>query len=93
MIYLATLIIILKVLGLAFIITRFEPIQWVFEVLNKRFSKNIIFQMVYLLLSCLKCASFWIGLMMGGIWVAIFCFIVAFIYDKKFSGWENKIKF
>lgn len=87
------IIIILKILGLSYLITHFEPIKWIFDLLEIKFSNNILFNILYLMMSCLKCTSFWIGLIMCGLYVGIICFIISFIYEKNFSNWEKRIKF
>lgn len=83
----------IKAILLSYLITRFTPFQNLLIKINKRFN-NLFTNLLYELLSCLKCCSFWITLIMtGNIYVAIMCFIIAFFYDKKLSHWENKIKF
>lgn len=53
--------IIIKTILLAFLITQFEPIQWVLEMLPN----NIFTAILTMLLTCLKCCSFWVGLIDG----------------------------
>lgn len=96
MIYLPTLIIILKVLGLSFVITKFEPIIWVVEAIQNNFKKPIfglIFGILKTILTCFSCCSMWIGFLMGGLWVGIISYIISFIYLKKLSRWETTINF
>lgn len=83
----------IKAILLSYLITRFTPFQNLLIKFNKRFN-NLFTNLLYELLSCLKCSVFWITLIMtGNIYVAIICFIIGFFYDKKLSHWENKIKF
>lgn len=83
----------IKAILLSYLITRFTPFQNLLIKINKRFD-NLFTNLLYELLSCLKCCSFWITLIMtGNIYVSIICFIISFFYDKKLSQWENKIKF
>jgi len=88
-----SLIIISKILLLAYFTTRFEPLQLVLQTLTDRY-KNLFMTVLYLILSCGKCTSFWIGLIFfQSIYLGIISFIIFFIYDKKFSLWETKITF
>jgi len=89
---LENIITILKVLGLAFLITRFEPIKWLFEILSIKYGNTLIFNLIYLLVSCMKCCATWIGLIMGGIWIGIISFILSFVYTKCCSVWENRVR-
>lgn len=89
----SSLIIIGKILLLAYFITRFEPLQLVLQTLSDRY-KNLFMIVLYLILSCFKCTSFWVGLILfQSIYLGIIAFIIAFIYDKKLSLWETKITF
>ncbi len=88
-----SLIMIGKILLLAYFITRFEPLQIFVETFTEKY-KNIFTTTFYLMLSCFKCTSFWCGLFLShNIYLAIISFIIAFIYDKKLSLWETKITF
>lgn len=88
------IILIIKTLLLSYFITRFEPIQWFIDAFPKKIKDNVLFNIFYLAISCFKCSSFWIGLIIShNIYIAIICFIIAFVYDKKLSLWETRIKF
>lgn len=90
----SNLILIAKILLISYFVTRFEPVQWVIESLPKKIKDNILFNIFYLAITCFKCSSFWIGLIMShNFYIATIAFIIAFIYDKKFSLWETKISF
>jgi hypothetical protein len=69
------LINIIKGIGLAFVITTFEPIQWVLDM----FKNNIFKYVAILLTSCWKCASFWLTLFMFGLWEAVAAYSMVYI--------------
>lgn len=92
------MIIILKTLGLGYIISRFTPLHKLFEFIIQLFKKTYptsIFSLLLIecirdLMTCFKCLSLWIGFCLGGLWVGIICSIIAFFYDKNLSSWERK---
>lgn len=87
-------ILIVKALCIAFVITRFQPIQWVMEALLTKTKNNLILLLIDQLLTCLKCCTFWLALLMtGDIFLASVAFIIAFVYDKNLSMWERRVKF
>jgi hypothetical protein len=71
-------ILILKSILLAFLITQFEPIQWILDMLPN----NLFTAIITTLLTCLKCVSFWVGLIIGGFWIGCTAFIIGFVIDK-----------
>lgn len=81
-------IIVLKVLGLSWFINRFPLLGIIFNYLPEN-----IFTLVFkLMFECLKCTSFWIGLLMGGIWIGLISSFIAMLYDKTIGEWEKNIK-
>lgn len=79
------LILILRIIGLAWMITSFAPLQWLLDLLpNNLFKYTIV-----LLTSCIKCASFWIGLAMGGIWYGIVSSFLAMILNEIFYSLKD----
>ena len=91
-------ILILKIIGLAWFITRFEPLQWIFDALRMNFKPNrhiihLLFDLVNVLTTCGKCAAFWTGLIIShSIWIALLSSFIIFWYDKIFIPLEQKIK-
>lgn len=74
------LIHIMKGIGLAFVITSFEPIHWVVDLLPNNFFKYI----TVLLTSCWRCCSFWITFFMYGLWPAVTAYtLLYFILEIK----------
>lgn len=78
---------ILKVLGLAYVLSKMEFIQWPIEALKAQYKtdnqiKGLIINLIYLMITCFMCLSFWIGLIMGGIWVGISAYVIATIIEK-----------
>lgn len=83
------IIILIKIVLLAFLITQFEPIRWLLNLLPS----NLITAILTLLLTCLKCCSFWIGLIMTlDIYMAAGAFVIGFILDKILEKY-NRVKF
>lgn len=68
------IILLLKVLGISFVIANFQPLQWLLDYLPNNFIKwNLM-----LLCGCLKCVSFWFSLIwIGDIWLSTFVFFIA----------------
>jgi len=91
-------LIILKIMGLGWFISRFEPLQWVIDAIRMNFkpSRNtihLLFDLISVLTTCGKCAAFWTGLILtGNIWMAITASFLLFWYDKLFIPIEQKIK-
>ena len=95
------IIALLKVLGLSFLITNFEPIKWQLDKL----ADGQIKWNLFLLTGCLKCFSFWTSLIwFQNIWFSIFVFFIAgaisnndtyIFYTKKIKNnilewWKKK---
>lgn len=81
--------IMLKIFILSWWISKFEPIQWGLDSLPD----NVIKYFLILMSTCLKCSSFWVGLIMtGNIFIACFAAFLGMIYTKTIGNWENTIK-
>lgn len=82
-------ILMIKFFVLAWVITRFEPIQMLLELLPD----NLVSNLIKLLLSCLKCVLFWsILLFTGDVFIASGMAFIGFWYDKLISPIENKVR-
>lgn len=78
-----------KLFFISWLITRFEPLQMILELLPDKLITNLI----KLLLSCLKCVFMWMTLLTtGSIFLAAVGAFVAFWYDKFISPIENKVR-
>lgn len=89
------IILLSKILGLAFVITHFSPIQWVLDAIRQRVKKPIsrlLFDLITIPTWCISCCSFWLGLAMGGLWYGVTVYIVAYVYNQKVAPWMDKIK-
>lgn len=92
-----SLILILKIIGLSWFITHFDPIMWLIDsarinINHKRTFIHLIFNVITVLLTCLKCCSFWLGLTISGsIWIALAASYLSFLYDKIVGPWESII--
>lgn len=97
------ILLILKTLGIAFVLTKFTPLQMILDIIfhsikpkeNKiSLILNTLVNIITLLFTCLSCCSFWVGFLLGGIWIAIASYIIAFFYQARLSYLEiQKIKF
>jgi hypothetical protein len=70
-------------------ITRFEPLQMVLELLPNK----LIYNLFKLLITCLKCVSFWITLAytQNIVYASAMAF-VSFWYDKFIGPIERKVR-
>lgn len=81
--------IMIKLFLLAWVITRFEPIQMLVELLPDK----LIYNLIKLLLTCLKCVLFWSVLVFtGDIFLASGMAFIGFWYDKLIGPQENKVR-
>jgi hypothetical protein len=70
-------------------ITRFEPLQMILELLPNK----LIYNLFKLLITCLKCVSFWITLIYtGNIVLASGMAFISFFYDKFIGPIERKVR-
>ncbi len=70
-------------------ITRFEPLQMVLELLPNK----LLFNLFKLLITCLRCLSFWITLCYTqNIILASGIAFVSFWYDKFIGPQERKVR-
>jgi hypothetical protein len=70
-------------------ITRFEPLQMILELLPNKLLPNLF----KLLITCLKCVSFWITLIYtGNIVLASGMAFISFFYDKFIGPIERKVR-
>ena len=70
-------------------ITRFEPLQMLLELLPNK----LLWNLIKLLISCLKCISFWITLgYTQNIIAASGIAFISFWYDKFIGPLERKVR-
>ena len=93
-IILLNILVLCKILLLSWVITRFEPIEEIFEYITPKDPTMIAITLaIHKLLTCYRCCSLWVGLIVfGNIWMALLACLIAFIYDKFFAAWETRIK-
>ena len=83
------LFLLIKLFLLSWVITRFEPISMILEILPD----NLIFNLFRLLLTCLKCVLFWMTLSFtGDIFISAGMAFIGFWYDKLIGPIENKVR-
>ncbi len=89
--------ILLQTLLLAWFITKFEPLHTILNSIRYIIPNIVICNIIYnnftKVLSCLKCASFWIGLIMGGFWIGCAASFIAYIYMNTLQPQIDKIRF
>ena len=74
---------------LSWFITRFEPLQMLLELLPNK----LLWNLIKLLISCLKCVSFWITLgYTQNIIAASGIAFISFWYDKFIGPLERKVR-
>lgn len=84
------IIMISKILLICWLITRFQPLQMILDILPD----NLILNIFKLLLSCLMCLSTWtILIITGSLFLAAAGAFIAFWYDKLIGPYELRIKF
>lgn len=82
-------IILLKIFFLSWFIVRFEPLQWILDLLPNNIFKYVIITMT----TCLKCTNFWLGLILTqDILLASCMAFTGMLYEKTIGSWETKIK-
>jgi hypothetical protein len=70
-------------------ITRFEPLQMVLELMPNK----LIYNLFKLLITCLKCVSFWLTLTYTqNIVLASGMAFISFFYDKFIGPIERKVR-
>lgn len=73
----------------SWLITHFEPLNMVLELLPDKLFWNLI----RLLLTCLKCVSFWLTFIWtGSILFATALAFISFWYDKLIGPIERKVR-
>lgn len=79
-----------KTLVLSWLVTRFEPLQWLINLLPDKKIKFLIQDAT----TCMKCMSLYLGLMISGdIYIAALASFLSVIYMKTLGVWEQKVKF
>lgn len=75
--------IILKVMLISWLITNYDPIKWIFDIFRpKNRIVSLIYNIVQLAFTCLKCCSLYIGWIMGGLYIGITCSFIGYLYDS-----------
>jgi hypothetical protein len=83
------IITLIKLFLLCWVLTRFEPISWLLELLPD----NLVFNITKAIITCLKCSLLWVTFLhTGDIFVACGMSFFGFWYDKIIGYYENRIK-
>ncbi len=87
------ILLILKIIGLSFVITKFTPLVWVIEAIQMNIKNKVLsflVNIISLLTSCLPCCSFWTGILLGGFWTGVLSYVIAYVYThSKLSSWDK----
>lgn len=87
------LLIVIKCILLSWWVTRFEPINWICELIVKK-RPGVLTNAISLVLTCSKCFSFWSCLIWSGnLFLAIFASILMLIVEKWIFSQMERIKF
>jgi amino acid permease len=88
--------IILKCLILGWFVNNFQPIKTLFAAIlgyNLRPIFKFVITMLLEIISCQKCATFWVCLIYtGDIFLASFCAFLALLYTNRLKCYEEYIK-
>lgn len=89
------IVLIIKTLLLAHLISHFEPLKEFLEYI-KPYKKNKYKMFLHSNISrastCIYCCSLYIGFIMGGFWIGIISTYIAFLYSKLLEHKINKIR-
>lgn len=83
-----TIIKMFKILGIALVISKFEPLKWVVDIVPDE--AGLLKWIPSLLLSCEKCLGFWTGSLLFGIWYGIAAFAIIYIISKYTNFFDEK---
>lgn len=79
-----------KTLLMSWLVTRFEPLQWILDLLPNNKVKFLLQDAT----TCMKCMSLYLGLVISGdIYVAALASLLSVFYNKTIGEWEQKVKF
>ena len=77
------MILTMKCLLISWLMTHFEPLQNLIDLIFKNYSNNKFIMLFYNAITCFKCISFWITLIVTfNIYAAIINSIIAYTYIK-----------
>ena len=90
------LIVLSKILGLSFFITKFSPIQWILELFHPTEKTNsflvLIYNIISIMTGCFSCCSFWTGTILFGFWYGIGAYVIAYLYNQLIAPFVEKIR-
>lgn len=79
---------ILKICLVVFTITRFQPLQFLLELLPD----NLFYNSIKFLFSCSKCLSLWLGwILSGNVFIGMFLSFLFTIFERTVGRWLNRI--
>lgn len=82
---------------MVFTITRFEPLNLLFDTIEETYPKLnsfFIYNLGRLLLTCSKCLSFWLGwVVFGNLFLAMGLSFFFVLFEKTIGSWLDKQTF
>ncbi|NBO22677.1 hypothetical protein EBU94_04970 [bacterium] len=85
-----------KILGLSFFITKFAPIEWVLDLIRPSDKANsfivLMYNLISILLGCFSCCSFWTGTLLYNFWFGISAYVIAYFYNQIIAPFVEKIR-
>ena len=79
-----------KILVSSWLVTRFEPLQWLIDLLPNNKFKFLIQDAT----TCMKCMSLYLGLIItGDIYMSALAAFLSVVYSKTIGLWEQNVKF
>lgn len=86
---------IIKTLIVGFVLVKYDPIRWILDAIEPSIKNRLdilVFDCIYVALTCFKCASLYIGFIIGGWWCGLIASIIAYVYKKKIDPWLERVK-
>lgn len=88
---------IAKLFLISHFVVKFEPIQWILDLIRVRIKNDNVFDhlvinILTVLTTCQKCAALWLGLCLYGLWPALITSYIAHIYSWRIDPIIEKIK-
>lgn len=89
-------LILSKVFIIAWFITDYTPIAWVMNLIKPLFFNKILkitYDIILLATGCIKCCSFYVGWIIGGLYIGIIASFIAYLYSNLIQPKIEKITF
>jgi len=89
-----TLLLIVKSFLLSHLIVKYEPISWILDLMEPKTAiGKILYNSISLALGCIKCASLYVGWIIGGFWVGVITSFIAYLWSQIVTPYIDRIRF